>query len=291
MGTLRGFIALAVTALLLVAPGCSDDDPSGPGSGSTTAQGVFLDSAVEGLDFVAGEMAGTTDTQGTFTYPRSASSIDFQLGDIVLGSGPPAAVMTPFSLSPPAQGLSDPKAINIARLLQTLDDDGDPDNGVLLSPAVRSAAAGRSVDFDQDTVAFGNDANVQSVVADLTAETGAGPRPLVPTASAEEHLRETLRAALQGQYNGIYCRDTDPEGQTQNRAGTWTMNVTPTSLNISFNGNPSFSLTGDIDGYGNIEATAQGGQFIYGGYDGQEFSGRWYTDTESGTFTQGSSCN
>ena len=72
--------------------------------------------------------------------------------------------------------VTDPYVTNVARVLQILDDDADPSNGITIPAAVRGAAAGMSMDFDRDSGAFEADAGVQAANAALTAETSSGAR-------------------------------------------------------------------------------------------------------------------
>ena len=73
----------------------------------------------------------------------------------------------------------------IVRFLLTLDDDGNPDNGITISAAVTAAAAGLSVDF---------------TIADLSTDTGViallaalpGPPTLVDSTVAQTHFTEIL---------------------------------------------------------------------------------------------------
>ena len=137
--------------------------------------------------------------------------------------------------------------VNIASLLQTLDDDGDPTNGILIIQAI-----GKTIDFAQTTTAFANDGNVQTVVAELTALTTAGARSLVSAAAAEAHLRSTLNDILNaglGTYTGssvnsvFNCTDS-----SFNRTNHSTGSITITSVNLNsngatFTGNGSFNLT------------------------------------------------
>ena len=95
---------------------------------STILTGRFLDSPVEGIDYTSGGVSGTTDSSGTSQYTQG-QKVSFSVGDVTIGSGTPAEVMTPVDLV--SGGNTDSaEVVNIARFLKTLDDDGNPDNGI-----------------------------------------------------------------------------------------------------------------------------------------------------------------
>ena len=105
--------------------------------------------------------------------------MQFFIGDIVIGGAAAASIMTPVSLVQGAADETNPTVTNIARFLQTLDNDGNPSNGITITTAVNNLAVGRTINFNQSVASFGNDTNVQTVVSALTAVTSAGTRPLV----------------------------------------------------------------------------------------------------------------
>lgn len=126
----------------------------GGGSGSSTHKGRFIDSPVSGLGYHSGDPAASslTDEAGQFTYQRG-QTVTFFVGDIVLGSAAGSPIITLRSLTGGAAGDSLPNAaINIGRLLLTLDADADPSNGIQLSNATTALAAGlpalSKLDFD-----------------------------------------------------------------------------------------------------------------------------------------------
>ncbi len=169
----------------------SNDGDTPPPDTPQTAQGIFLDSAVEGLGYTSGALSGFTDNAGTFEY-EDGQSVTFTIGDIVIGTTNGADTLTPLELIATASDASNPAVINIARLLQTLDDDGDPDNGILILPSVRELAVDQAINFDQSVDAFTDDGNVQTVVSTLTTMTSAGARMLIDAATASAHLNATL---------------------------------------------------------------------------------------------------
>ncbi len=267
------FSTVAVTS-------CGDGgngSPAGGGGTPRALQGQFLDSAVEGLAFVAGGEAGETNAQGTFTYEKG-SSVQFSVGGIVIGAGTAFPIMTPVDLVLMATSELDDTVTNIARFLQTIDDDADASNGITITQAVRDSAAGQSIDFEQSASAFGADSNVQMVVSDLTSQTTAGTRSLVSIQDARDHLSATLLASYDGTYEGTYSLDADP-GKV---VGTWRITVTLGSVSCNFTQSPgtpasSFGISGTMSLPGILDVAEPGSAFIYGTIERDgSVSGRWY---------------
>ena len=180
----KKMLALCASALFLSACG------GGGSSGSTTTAttptasvGVFVDSVVEGLHYETPTYSGTTNSAGEYDY-LPGETVTFSIGGIIFGASAAGPVVTPLSLVSGATDATDPEVTNIVRLLLTLDDDGNPDNGINIDAATTTAAAGLTVDF---------------TAPDLTVDTGVttlltaiGDPPLVDETTAQTHFTETL---------------------------------------------------------------------------------------------------
>ena len=144
--------------------------------------GVFLDSAVAGVNYITSSgLAGVTDTNGTFYY-NSGDTVSFTLGDVSLGSVTGSAKLTPVEVMG-ASGTADPKVINLSRLLQTLDADGDPSNGINIEASTQTALKGKAIDFDVPVESFDNA---------TTAVTEAVGKPMISATAALKHLHSTM---------------------------------------------------------------------------------------------------
>lgn len=186
--------ALLVATCVLLLASCGDDgsgvDPGGE------ATGRFLDSPVEGLSYESGSYSGVTEADGSFTY-KDGSAVRFAIGDIVLGDGNGKSIMTPVDLVSGARDETNPTVTNICRLVLTLDDDGNAENGGQITESVRAAATGKTVDFGQSASAFGADQGVAALDrlahrAHQITITGASYR-------AQENPRRLQKAALETQ--------------------------------------------------------------------------------------------
>jgi hypothetical protein len=180
---------VAVVMMLSACGGGSTDD----GGASVESQGVFLDAAVEGVRYETRTREGLTDADGMFRYV-SGETVEFYIGDILLGSAPGALVLTPIELSPGANAITDPRVTNLIRFLQTLDDDYDPSNGIRITEPVFEALLDKSLSFDQTIQGFANDGAVQFLVSLATAPLGQSRLLLVPELTAQAHMRATLAA-------------------------------------------------------------------------------------------------
>ena len=190
----NSFISVLFLTLLLSA--CGGGGGGSTPSGPTERQGVFLDSAVEGLTYTTGGITRTTGAGGTFLYEPGAT-ITFSIGDIVIGTVNAQSVITPVDLVPGALDETNATVVNIVRFLMSIDDDGDPDiDGIQITPAVIAAAAGQNIDFTLSTDAFAADSAVINAIAALTSATTSGTGPLTSVLDAQSHLSDTLLSSM-----------------------------------------------------------------------------------------------
>src|SRR5512143_1069120 len=84
--------------------------------------GVFVDQPVEGLTFISGAQTGTTDAAGAFKY-EAGGTVQFRLGNVILGQAPGKALITPVDLVQAidsAATITDPRVVQIAQFLMTI---------------------------------------------------------------------------------------------------------------------------------------------------------------------------
>ena len=161
----------------------ADSSPTTPSLGAQ-AVGVFKDGAVAGITFQSSSgLAGTTNSSGEFDY-RGGDTVSFSLGGIDLGSVTGAAVLTPVEVME-ATGTADPKVVNFARFLQSIDEDGDPSNGINVTAGTSSTFQNDQIDFDQPVAAFAEKART------LVSKAYSG-RELISESDALNHLHSTL---------------------------------------------------------------------------------------------------
>ncbi len=122
-------LALLIPALSIGLVGCggSDSDSSASESKKTVIDAKFIDSAVSGLTYICGENNGQTDSEGLFKT-KDGQQCDFSLNSFKLGSTKVSAdssIITPYAIAGTAS-----HAVKIASLLQSIDADGNPENGI-----------------------------------------------------------------------------------------------------------------------------------------------------------------
>ena len=194
-GTVAGIAAGSAAVAVLAGGGLSSDDGGSSGSGSSTTNnngsssntgpiltGTLIDSAVAGVSYQTNSnLSGLTSVNGSFEY-RSGDQVTFQIGGTFLGTVTGGAVITPIELAG-VSNTADRRVINIARLLQSLDEDQDPSNGININSTTRSAMAGRSIVFDVPVSSFSSNESVLQVAI------GKG---LVASEDAINHLHGSL---------------------------------------------------------------------------------------------------
>ena len=183
----QGLLISLLSGLMACGGGGGDggdggDEPSSPPV--TASTGVFVDSVVAGLHYETPTFSGTTNNAGEYDF-LPGETVTFSIGGIVLGSATAGPVVTPLTLVSGATDPTDPVVTNIVRFLLTLDDDGNPDNGITISAAATAAAAGLSVDFTTSDLT--TDAGVTTLLAALP-----GTPTLVDTTVAQTHFTEIL---------------------------------------------------------------------------------------------------
>jgi len=177
---IQKIIIMAIIAILAACGAGNNYSPP-----ETFNKGVFIDSAVEGLKYTTNTLSGTTDSHGTFEY-RKNETIRFYVADIFIGETTAKAEITPMDLFDDVTDIAAQGVTNLCRFLQALDNDMNPENGILITPMIHNTLSNKniSINFDQDIDSF--DKLMKDKVLDQTGIT-------LPTIkSAQKHLRQTL---------------------------------------------------------------------------------------------------
>lgn len=202
----------------------------------------ILAGPVCGLKYRTSSMSGTTTERGEFRY-RAGESVAFMLGEVVLGSTRGASRVNLAQLVPRVDGkierLHDPIVTNLARLIQTLDQDGDTEQGITIAPVVHDIIGSTLINFNQsdaepptggeptgtggvdstemvafaadNTTTFAGDPFVVGLLEKLNATpgvfTGNRPRRLRDAATARNELRRNIRGIIKTTDVRIPLRD------------------------------------------------------------------------------------
>lgn len=130
------FLVVAVSACLpTLETNIPEDDG---GTSEATHKGQLLDSYVENIAYETETQSGRTTSNGTYKYNES-EKVTFSIGGISFPVTDARGLTTPFTIVN-TTSLNDKKVINIARLLQTLDLDNNPENGIMIPEVAHSVA-------------------------------------------------------------------------------------------------------------------------------------------------------
>lgn len=193
---------LAGTALLA---GCGGGEA--PGS-TADSIGVLSDSPVKGVSYRRNATeAGQTDALGQFRY-QHGENLEFRIGKLVIGSltgSGGAMTVTPIELAqalPVANRAN--RVTNLLVLLQALDVDGDPSNGIDIPAAAVALldedAEIAKLDLDAAPATFQADTDLDAIVTAINTAGGSATKPT--TAAALAHFKQEFLAALAGNYIG-----------------------------------------------------------------------------------------
>lgn len=174
------FALSIVTASLLIS-GCGSDSSSS--TSTPTKVGYFVDSAASGVSYECGGYGGVTGSDGSFLY-NEGNTCSFRIGLVALGSATVGndGYLTPGDIAGASSSdTSSLGTLNIARLLQSLDEDTNPSNGISISSLTHAASSFQTT-MDIRTAS-------ESQLNTLVSNAG---KSLVSVSSAQSHLTSTL---------------------------------------------------------------------------------------------------
>ena len=179
--------AAFLTIGLSACGGGGDSSPSAPSSGpSSPLVGVFLDAPVAGIDYETESIKGVTNSNGEFQY-RSGEGVTFRVGSVNLPPVQAAPIVTPLDMAG-SQDMANQVVSNILVFLQSLDQDGNPSNGITIaSNADRSAS--QPLNFNVPAAEFASNTQFKNLVSN------AGGQNTVPVSlnAAHDHFSSTLK--------------------------------------------------------------------------------------------------
>ena len=166
---------------------CLDIPLSDPGDFS----GQFFEMPISGLNYATPSHASFTDN-GNFFFGTDSYS-EFFIGYTPLGSvlNAPYVRYSDLAASMGAADYDDPIALNLLRLLQTIDSDADPFNGIQI-PCELSTLPYREIDFTLDELGFADQPGMAELI---------GWKPMVSTLAASQRFSQLLNAYYAGTYS------------------------------------------------------------------------------------------
>ncbi len=213
-------------------------------------RGHFIDSPVVGIGYHGPTQKGITESGdpggggGFLFFP--GENIEFSLDQIVLGTAVAAKKVSPLDLFHGAD-INDPRVIDVARILQTLDADRS-DGKITLLPSVVGCFNDVAMDLGvvqaDNTLAYGDesldmDNLLDQTVLDCSQYAGEGGLVAVAPDEAQGNLEAGLNAS------GIFRKNiskTEDWGETKQK-----LEVMPVYFpGLRSNGDPSLCV--DVDG-------------------------------------------
>ena len=234
---------------------------------SPFVQGFFSYGPVQGLNYVTTTQSGVTGVDGSFLY-KDGEAITFSVGTVQLGDTVPAKQdMTPLDLIDGAtlfttsgdfrrwyelgngrDKIAFLRFVNTLSFLQTLDEDGNPDNGIVIPAGMGSMFDGITVDFSQSFSDFDDGIHGNAALR-YVAQKAASDGLLAPG-----RIRNGL-LALQEYYSsqGIDYSATIPSRQDEYDSGDMST--------------PWYSYEWGVDGDGNVTYYKEGSDSYRSTYD------------------------
>jgi len=210
-------------------------------------RGHFIDSPVVGVSYRGPTQEGITadggdeDGGGFLFFPDE--TIDFSVGSVSLGSALADKKVSPLDLFHNAD-INDPRVINVARLLQSLDDDHS-DGKINIRPIVVGCLdmAMETLGLLEAGIDWTSDGQVEAVIVETIAQCEGNPEGIVLEAVAPDEAQGNLEAGLNA--SGIFRKNiskTEEWGETKQK-----LEVMPVYYpGLRSNGDPSLCV--DVDG-------------------------------------------
>ena len=199
-------VGLMSAGLAACGGGGSGSVASAPVAQNSVQTGVLIDSPVSGIAYETDSRSGVTNAAGEFEY-LAGETVAFSLGTLPLGEATGEARVTLFDLagvesvpgtlnelyeSVTEEAADRPlhKAINIAALLQTLDADGNPENGIDVPAAVAARFDDTSLWLEQPYWRFESSVRLRRILRAAVDAEELTARAQVRAAPALAHLME-----------------------------------------------------------------------------------------------------
>lgn len=154
--------------------GCQSEDPQ-------VQVGQFVDSPVQGLTYATATRSGTTDTSGQFEY-EDGEMITFSVGALTLPETQAKERITPLDIFNTTL-VTNTQVTNLSRLLQSIDTNQNPTDGITLDANALAATEGMSIDFSSATFAQ----DIQPIINAMGTDA-----ELISSTYAVNHLRSSL---------------------------------------------------------------------------------------------------
>ncbi len=218
-----------VSAFTLSFTGCGSGDSITPAQ-TQTDTGYLVDANVSGVSYISGSQSGITDSSGKFIY-EVGENITFTIGGVKLGIFDTANIASDGIVYPAElagvdrNNTTNPKVLQIAQFLQSLDSDNNPDNGITIDDTIKNNLSSATLDFTSDVAQNDLDDTVQNI---------AGKTLRVQT-EVLEHYKQTLQTA------NITLENSAPTTSSQ-------------TINTNEDTTYTFTISNFTDGFSDIDS-------------------------------------
>ncbi|MCT4613513.1 MAG: hypothetical protein N4A49_01410 [Marinifilaceae bacterium] len=245
-------ILLALSVLGIISCNDKTDEPSI--TQEIIKTGIFIDSPVANIGYKTETQSGVTNTLGEYKYIDN-ETITFFIGSLKLPSTNATGRLSPADLSN-SDDISNRSVVNIARLLQTLDEDGDPTNGITITEAAKNIANEYTTGledfvFDIPKEDFSKDPIINEIIKNGGQNTALSN--LVSETDAINHLQSTLdnlsfdASNLSGLYELTFSFETGIH--------KYTFNTSDNTVNIIYSDGTNDIENWTVDNLGKLRIT------------------------------------
>lgn len=218
MRIFKSIILVVITTFSLLFSGCG----GGSTSSITDLKGQLVDSNISGVDYITNSgKTGVTDANGYFAYSASDTNISFSIGSLKLPDFNLSAINSDGMILPSdlvgvdRNNSTDANVSKLLRVFQSLDDDGNPSNGINITQATKD-----DINITQNLL----DLNISEINTTIIA-TG---KTLKSELVVRTHFEETLRS--------LFSLDVDTVAPTTPTLTSDTNTTQATSTTVEVNG-------------------------------------------------------
>lgn len=168
----------------------------------------FVDSAVEGISYTCNEISGLTLESGKFYY-KGECKIEFKIGDLILGEinsqsiNKDKYVLPADILGVNRKDTKHKKVLELIQLLQSLDEDNEPNNNITIKESTRLAFKKGIMHIKNNTI---HDKKIASIISSLNKNVTSENKALV---HYENTLKENLNVEINKEYKFNYENQKD----------------------------------------------------------------------------------
>jgi len=185
---------LASVTIGMTLVGCGSGGENGSSEPAPIQSATLNDSQIAGVDYnCSGVTQGTTDENGTFRYSTDCSVVNFSIGSVSLGAirtnniGNASAIYLGDLLGLDRNDTSNPTLVKMLQLVQSLDSDNNPNNGISIDTQTKEALSHvSSIQLDNNTT---TENDLENIIVDSN-------KTLINQSYAIAHYEDTLRKDL-----------------------------------------------------------------------------------------------